>query len=97
VPYKGHEAASYGVPVVATELLRQQLGWEDRRDLIALDPRDPAAFAHRIVALYRDPTLWQTLRDNALARVQAENGRADYEAAVKDVLGLDRLRQPPGR
>ena len=85
-PYKVHEAASYGLPVVASELLCRQLGWQDGRDLLAVDTADPAEFARRIVALYRDAALWQTLRDNALERVRAENGRAQYEAAVRQVL-----------
>jgi GT2 family glycosyltransferase len=86
VPYKVHEAASLGVPVVATELLRRQLGWRDGYDMLAVDPRDPAEFARRIVAVYRDPVLWQLLRDNALERIRQENGRTSYEAAVRQVL-----------
>jgi glycosyltransferase involved in cell wall biosynthesis len=86
VPYKVHEAASYGLPVVASTLLCRQLGWQDGRELIAVDTADPAEFARRIVALYRDAALWQTLRDNALERVRTEHGRAQYEAAVRQVL-----------
>jgi GT2 family glycosyltransferase len=86
VPYKIHEAASYGIPVVATELLRRQLGWDSGRDLLSVDTRDPAAFAQQIVLLYRDATLWQTLRYNALERVRVENGRAQYEDAIRRVL-----------
>jgi glycosyltransferase involved in cell wall biosynthesis len=86
VPYKVHEAASLGVPVVATELLRRQLGWRDGYDMLAVDSRDPAEFARRIVAVYRDPVLWQLLRDNALERIRQENGRTSYEAAVRQVL-----------
>ncbi|MEJ0018545.1 MAG: glycosyltransferase [Acetobacteraceae bacterium] len=86
VPYKVHEAASYGVPVAGTTLLCAQLGWQDGREMLALDPADPAAFAKGIVALYRDAALWQTLRDNALARILTENGRANYETAVRQVL-----------
>jgi O-antigen biosynthesis protein len=87
VPYKVHEAASHGIPVVATELLRQQLGWVSGRDLLSVDVGDAAAFAQAIVSLYRDADLWQTLRDNALERVRVENGRAPYEAAIQGVLG----------
>ena len=87
VPYKVHEAASYGIPVVATELLRQQLGWVTGRDLLSVDVGDAAAYAHAIVSLYRDAGLWQTLRDNALERVRVENGRALYEAGIREVLG----------
>ena len=86
VPYKVHEAASYGLPVVASELLCRQLGWRNGCELIAASTADPAEFARRIVALYRDAALWQTLRDNALERVRAEHGRAQYEAAVRQVL-----------
>ncbi len=78
VPYKVHEAAAYGLPVVASELLCRQLGWRDGCELIAASTADPAEFARRIVALYRDAALWQTLRDNALERVRAEHGRAQY-------------------
>ena len=81
-----HEAASYGLPVVASDLLCRQLGWQSGREMIAADTADPAEFAQRIVALYRDSTLWQTLRDNALERVRAENNRAQYEMAVRQVL-----------
>ena len=87
LPYKVHEAASYGLPVVASDLLCRQLGWQSGREMIAADTADPAEFARRIVALYQDPTLWQTLRDNALERVRSENNRAQYEMVVRQVLG----------
>ena len=93
MPYKVHEAASYGLPVVASELLRQQLGWQDGRELIAVDVTDPAEFARRIVGLYRDPALWQVLRENALERMRAEHGRASYAAAVRQVLEVCGRRQ----
>ena len=44
VPYKVHEAASYGLPVVATELLREQLGWQSQRDLISASSSDPEEY-----------------------------------------------------
>jgi glycosyltransferase involved in cell wall biosynthesis len=86
LPYKVHEAASYGLPLVVSSLLAGQLGWRDGCELLAVDTADPAEFARRIIALYRDPALWQTLRDNALARVRTDHGRAQYETAVRQVL-----------
>lgn len=85
-PYKVYEAASFGVPVVATELLHQQMGWEDGKELLAADSADPAQFARHVVTLYRDPALWQALRDNALARLAAENGREHYVQALTTTL-----------
>jgi glycosyltransferase involved in cell wall biosynthesis len=41
LPHKVHEAASFGIPVVATELPRARLDWQDRRDLLVADADDP--------------------------------------------------------
>lgn len=86
VPYKVHEAASYGVPVVATTLLRDQLGWEDGQDLLAAAPSDPEAFANHIIALYRTEALWSRVRDAAAGRVGADCGRDAYERALVEIL-----------
>lgn len=85
-PYKVHEAASFGLPVVATDLLRRQLGWRNGSDLLSANTEDPAEFARVIVTLYHDAALWQTLRDNALARIRSENNREDYAASIRKVL-----------
>ncbi|HSU07497.1 MAG TPA: glycosyltransferase, partial [Acetobacteraceae bacterium] len=93
VPYKVHEAASFGLPVIATELLRSQLGWENETELLAAEMTDPADFAHNVVRLYRDQALWQRLRDGAAARITAENGRGRYVQALRSILGSP-LRSP---
>jgi len=84
-PYKIHEAASFGLPVVATGILRQQLGWGDGQDLLAADA-NPARFAELVVKLYRDPALWQRLRDAALQRIRTETNPADYAEAVRRIM-----------
>jgi glycosyltransferase involved in cell wall biosynthesis len=86
-PYKIHEATSFGVPVVATEVLRRQLGWKNGQDLLAAEATDPATFARHAVVLQRDEALWQSLRGAALDRIRLENNREDYAAAIRGVLG----------
>jgi glycosyltransferase involved in cell wall biosynthesis len=86
-PYKVYEAASFGLPVVAAELLRRQVVWKDGRELLAAGTSDPVGFARQVVALQRDEALWQRLRDNALERLRRENGAADYAAGIAGVLG----------
>jgi O-antigen biosynthesis protein len=90
VPYKVHEATSYGVPVVATELLRGQLGWEHQRELLAADASDPKAFACLVVALYRSEALWTEIRCAAAARIRDACGQDAYEQAISHIL-------PPSR
>lgn len=85
-PYKVYEAASFGLPVVATDLLCRQMGWTDGIDLLAADTINPAGFAECVVRLYRDAELWQRLRDNGLERLRTENAREHYSAAMRAVL-----------
>ena len=75
------------LPVVATELLRRQLGWEDGKELLAAEATDPATFARHVVALQRDEGLWHHLRESALHRLRQDNSRAAYAAAIRGVIG----------
>jgi GT2 family glycosyltransferase len=90
VPYKVHEAASFGLPVVATDVLRRQLGWTAGMELLAAEADDPAGFAGRVIALQRDETLWRCLRAGALARLRLENNANTYQTAILRVLGPPR-------
>lgn len=84
--YKVHEAASYGLPVIATDLLARQLGWHAGDELLAAPSNDPRAFADLVVALYRDKSLWDQVRGRALQRIQQENGLESYTRAVRAVI-----------
>ena len=86
MPYKIHEAASHGVPVVATELLAQQLGWESGEDILTADATDPATFAKHVLALYRSETLWNHIRFGAAVRIRYECGRKPFEQTVAEIL-----------
>jgi O-antigen biosynthesis protein len=87
IPYKIHEAASYGLPVVATTVLQRQLGWMIDEELLAAAPDDPAAFARAIVRLYRDEALWTRLRQGALQRLLREFSEQHYERVLSLALG----------
>ncbi len=89
-PYKVFEAASHGLPVVATSLLIEQLGWQDGEEILGASASDPTALAARIVRLYRDEALWQRLRDGALSRLAQENGPETYRRPLLDLLGPPR-------
>ena len=86
-PYKVYEAASFGLPVVASTLLRSQLGWVSEREVLSADVSDPALFASHIIRLHRDPVLWQNVRNAAIGRLQIENNLKDYSRTVQELLG----------
>ncbi|MEA2738630.1 MAG: hypothetical protein QOH05_1937, partial [Acetobacteraceae bacterium] len=85
-PYKVLEAASRGLPVVATETLRAELDWSANEEMLAAGADDPVGFAAHVIALYRNEVLWHSVREAALHRLGQENGSIDYAKAVASVL-----------
>ncbi|WP_428539942.1 glycosyltransferase [Rhodopila sp.] len=88
-PFKVLEAASRGLPVVATELLRGQLDWRSGQEILAADADDARSFAACIVTLHRDPGLWRTIRDGALQRLRREYSEEQFSRSVAAVLRRD--------
>ena len=86
IPFKVHEAASYGLPVVASDLLCRQVGWTHGAEIIAGGTDDAHAFAEATLALYNSAETWNTVRRGALARLARENDRAQYVDSLRDIL-----------
>jgi glycosyltransferase involved in cell wall biosynthesis len=84
IPHKIHEAAAYGVPVVATSLVGRQLGWTGGHELLLADDED--AFAQACARLYRDPDLWNRLRENALSRIARECSPELFTQQLRTIL-----------
>lgn len=71
LPYKVHEAAARGLPVVCSELIRTQLGWGEDA-ILAADINYPDLFAHQVLKLYQNVECWQSIREGAIAKVTIE-------------------------
>jgi glycosyltransferase involved in cell wall biosynthesis len=84
VPHKVLEAAAAGIPVVATPLLVEQLGWTAGRDLrVAVDP---LGFTAAINGLLTSPQTWGTVREAALARVREDCSPTQFASTIHQVL-----------
>ena len=70
IPHKVHQSAALGVPVVATDLIAGQVGWENGRELLAAE--DAEGFADACARLFTDEALWQRLRRAALERCRQD-------------------------
>ena len=84
IPIKVLDASAHGVPVVCTSLLANQVGWQDGVDLLVGDTATD--FAHQCVQLYKDGTLWETLRANALRHVEQECSTEAFHATLNRII-----------
>jgi O-antigen biosynthesis protein len=85
IPHKVHEAAARGLPVVATPLLAEQLGWTEKELAIA---EDAEAFAQRCVELYTNEAKWKSIREAALDRVRVECAPEAFDRKTAEILGF---------
>jgi GT2 family glycosyltransferase len=88
-PYKVLEAGAMGLPVVATDLLAEELGWRNGGELLSAPVGDAAAFAEAVLAVHETQDVWEGLRSHALERLAADCGSAGFVSAVRDVLALN--------
>lgn len=86
IPYKIHEAAAHGIPIVGSNILCEQIGWQPNEDMLAPEVGNAASFAEAIIALYSERELWQKLRYNILQRISHENTIENYTHEIKNIL-----------
>ncbi|AAW60371.1 Glycosyltransferase [Gluconobacter oxydans 621H] len=86
IPFKVHEAASYGLPQVVTTLLQEEVGWTDGAEILAAPSDDPEAFAAAVERLYQDAELWETLRAGALAAVERDCSPVHFRQALSGIV-----------
>ena len=94
IPHKVHQAAALGVPIVATRLIADQVGWDDGRELLVAEDAD--AFADACARLFTDEALWERLRRGALKRCRRECSAAEFRRTIHAVLASVPARAAPG-
>jgi O-antigen biosynthesis protein len=88
IPYKAHEAASFGVPLVVSTLIAEQLAWKDQQDCLVAS--DPTVFAEACCRLYTDAQLWSRVRSNALQRIASDFNEAAFAGAISSLIAETR-------
>ena len=84
VPQKLQDAWGYGLPAVATPLIANQLELAEGDGLLIGDA--PEEFAAKIIALYRDRSLWQRLQQRGLEYVQRHCSPAKMKGTLAEII-----------
>jgi len=84
MPFKAHEAAGFGVPMVVSPVIARQMEWNHGSDYFAADNLDE--MAEFCVRLFGDQRLWECFRVHSLLRVKAELSPAAFVEALFLIL-----------
>jgi glycosyltransferase involved in cell wall biosynthesis len=94
IPLKVIEALANGLPVVATTLLVEQLGWAPRDPVLCAD--DAVDFARLVDDLSKDEPLWTRLSGASVDRIETEFSRAKMRRELASIVGLVGTLGEPG-
>lgn len=84
-PAKVLQAAAYGIPIVCTELIQDQLGWAQGDAMLAASQRDPKLFADHICRVYESEELSQQLVEGALRELEVHFSREGQRAILEEI------------
>jgi GT2 family glycosyltransferase len=92
IPHKIHESAARGLPVVATPLLVQQLGWTKEEISFSEDPDE---FAALCIELYSNEGRWTQQRNAGLVRVRRECAPESFASNLRRILNTRKTAPAP--
>jgi GT2 family glycosyltransferase len=84
IPLKVCEAAAKGIPIIATNLVATQLGWQSGKELLAAD--EPEALAECCLQLYNDRDTWNEIRANALEIISQNYSPGKFTKNLEAVI-----------
>jgi len=80
-------AMYYGVPVVTTTIGSEGLGVTNDEECLIAD--DPEQFAHAVVKLYNNRSMWKKLSENGMKLVRTNFSEPAAKARMVDIIGLE--------
>jgi glycosyltransferase involved in cell wall biosynthesis len=84
IPLKVVDAVRHGVPVIATPLVAELLGWRDGTELLVA--ADAPAFAAAVQRLTQDDGLWSGLVEGAQAALARDFSPERFAAAARSLV-----------
>jgi GT2 family glycosyltransferase len=94
VSLKAYEAASFGVPMVTTDLIASQLDWLNGVELLSESYNNPEKFAYNCYKLYSDSNIWRKIRENSLKKVSIDCSEEKFSGTLVDIVNSV---LPPGQ
>ena len=84
IPWKLHEAMSYGIPAVVSKLIASQLGLSDEKEVLIA--RNKEEFIEKVIKLYLDEQIWYTLQQNAIEYIKENCAPNAIKITLKKII-----------
>jgi O-antigen biosynthesis protein len=84
IPLKLIEAMSYGIPAVVSELIASQLNLQDGKEVLIA--HNSNQFVEKIVQLYQNPDLWNTLQMNSFNYIKKESDPEKLKGILNKIV-----------
>lgn len=88
IPYKLYEAAAYGLPIMASDILCNQTGWNIGEDIIQFRTDNVEDTFNKIISIYEDKDTWRSVRENGIIKIVNCNNMVLYSRLIKQIIGL---------
>lgn len=86
IPYKIYEAASHGLPIVASNILCDQVKWNNDKEIISAENGNFQDFIEKIIDLYSNKTKWSEIRSGSFNKILIENCNSFYVDSIKKII-----------
>jgi len=82
--HKVQHSISKGLPVVTTQLICQQMEWDEGNGLLCSN--DPSEIAKKINHIYNEPDLWERVQASGLQRIAKECDQKHIREALRETF-----------
>lgn len=89
IPYKLYEAAAYGLPAIASDVLCKQISWIAGSEIIQIKLCNIEDVCELMLKLYYNKKLWEELKSFSMERIIEENNYLLYSEKISRIISLN--------
>lgn len=88
IPQKVFDGAKFGVPMVCSQLIADQMEWTPDRQCLAAPDSEPERFADLCKRLYTDQATWDRVRTEMLSDFERRSAKHSIAAGIRTLVEL---------
>ncbi|MCP1237909.1 glycosyltransferase [Gluconobacter kondonii] len=86
IPYKIYEAASYGLPIIASNIIMNQTGWKSGKEILAFKSDNSKDLLDLVIKTFEDRVIWSSIRSNLINKFIINYNEDLYSSRIEKIL-----------